>query len=71
VTGKVSTEERGTAMERTQEQVIQDQVVEKAKYAASFAAASGNVVKGAFLSTVNGATTTGEREGRRVLFGDN
>jgi hypothetical protein len=53
-------------MERTQEQVIQDQVAEKAKYVASFAAASGNVVKDAFLSTVSGAKTIGEKA---VVFG--
>ena len=53
-------------MERTQEQIIQDQVSEKAKYAASVAAASGNVAKDAFMNTVNGAKTTGEKA---VVFG--
>ncbi len=52
--------------ERTQQEIIQDQVAEKAKYAAAVAAASGNVVKQSFMATVTGAKTFGERA---VVFG--
>ena len=48
-------------MERTQEQIIQGQVAEKAKYAVSVAAASGNVAKDAFVSTLSGAKTIGDK----------
>jgi len=53
-------------MERTQEQVIQDQVAETAKYAASVAVASGKVVKASFMATITGAKTIGEKA---VVFG--
>jgi hypothetical protein len=45
---------------QTQEQ-IKEQMATKAKQAATVAAASGNMMKGAFLSTITGAKTTGER----------
>lgn len=51
---------------RTEQEIIQDQVSEKAKYAASVAAASGNVAKDAFMKTVSGAKTIGEKA---VVFG--
>ena len=51
---------------RTEQELLQEQVAEKAKYAASVAAASGNVAKDAFMGTVNGARTTGEKA---VVFG--
>ena len=51
---------------RTEQEIIQDQVAEKAKYAASVAAASGNVAKDAFMKTVSGAKTIGEKA---VVFG--
>src|SRR5947207_5774889 len=50
---------------KTQEE-IQEQVSAKAKYAATVAAASGNVAKDAFMSTVSGAKTVGEKA---VVFG--
>ena len=53
-------------MERTQEQIIQEQVAEKAKYATSVAAASGKVAKNAFMSTLSGAKSPGEKA---VVFG--
>ena len=53
-------------MERTKEQILQDQVAEKAKYAASVAAASGRVVKASFMATITGAKTIGEKA---VVFG--
>jgi hypothetical protein len=51
---------------KTQEEIIKEQVSEKAKYAASVAAASGNVAKDAFMATVRGATTVGDKA---VVFG--
>jgi hypothetical protein len=51
---------------KSQEQIIQDQVTEKARYAASVAAASGNVAKDAFVNTVSAARSTGEKA---VVFG--
>ncbi len=53
-------------MEQTQEQIIQDQIAQKAKYAASVAAASGTVAKDAFMNTVSAARSTGEKA---VVFG--
>ena len=50
----------------TQEKIIKEQVAAKAQYAASVAAASGNVAKDAFMATVNGATTVGDKA---VVFG--
>ena len=50
----------------TQEELIKEQVSAKAKCAASVAAASGTVAKEAFMGTVNGARTTGEKA---VVFG--
>src|SRR5690242_1449229 len=54
-----------TELQRTQEE-IEEQMAEKARYAASVAAASGNIAKNAFLSTVTGARTFGDRA---VVFG--
>ncbi len=51
---------------KTQEDLIKEQVTAKAQYAATVAAASGNVAKDAFMGTVNGARTTGEKA---VVFG--
>jgi hypothetical protein len=48
-------------METTQEQIIHDQVAERAKQAAAVASATGTVAKNAFLATLNGAKTTGDR----------
>ena len=53
-------------MERTQQDIIQDEVTEKAKHAATLAAASVNVAKNAFVSTVSSAKTVGEKA---VVFG--
>jgi hypothetical protein len=49
-----------------QEETLKEQVAAKAKRAATMAAATGNVAKGAFLSTMKGATTVGEKA---VVFG--
>jgi hypothetical protein len=51
---------------RTEQEIIQNQVSERAKYAASVAAASGNVAKDAFMKTVSEAKTIGEKA---VVFG--
>jgi len=55
-------------MERTQtqEQIIQDQVTERAIQAATIAAATGNVAKNAFMATITGAKTIGDKA---VVFG--
>lgn len=53
-------------MERTQEELIREQVAAKAQYAASVAAASGNVAKDAFMNAVKGATTVGDKA---IVFG--
>ena len=53
-------------MELSQEQIIQDQVAQKAKQAASVAAATGNVAKDAFLATLSAARTIGDKA---VVFG--
>ena len=50
----------------TQEELLKRQVAAKAKQAVSVAAVSGNVAKRAFLSTISGATTPGEKA---VVFG--
>jgi predicted phage tail protein len=52
--------------ERTHEQIIQDQVAEKAKQAAAVAAATGTVAKDAFLGVLTGAKTFGDKA---VVFG--
>lgn len=51
---------------RSQEDIIQEQVSAKAKQAASAAAATGNIVKVAFLSTISESRTVGEKA---VVFG--
>jgi hypothetical protein len=51
---------------QTQEELIKEQVTAKAQYAASVAAASGNVAKDAFINTIKGATTVGDKA---VVFG--
>ena len=53
-------------MERTQEQIIQDQVSEKARQAAAVAAATGNVAKSAFVAVFSEAKTVGEKA---LVFG--
>jgi hypothetical protein len=53
-------------MEQTQEQIIQAQVSEKAKQVAAVAAATGNIAKNAFMATLTGATTVGDKA---VVFG--
>src|SRR3982750_2253194 len=55
-----------TTQDPTQEDIIKEQVAAKAKQAASVAAASGNVVKGAFLATITESKTVGEKA---VVFG--
>jgi hypothetical protein len=52
-------------MEQTQEQ-IQEQVAQRAQKAAAVAAATGNVAKNAFMATLTGAKTIGEKA---VVFG--
>src|ERR1700687_2965242 len=53
-------------VESTQEQIIHDQVAENAKKAAVVVAATGNVAKNAFLATITGAKTIGDKA---VVFG--
>ena len=53
-------------MELTQEQIIQNQVAEKARHAATVASATGSLAKNAFLATITRATTVGDRA---VVFG--
>jgi hypothetical protein len=53
-------------MQATQEQIIHDQVAGKAKQAVAVASATGSVAKTAFLATLNGAKTTGDK---CVVFG--
>ncbi|HUB83978.1 MAG TPA: hypothetical protein VMB03_34520 [Bryobacteraceae bacterium] len=53
-------------MERSKQELIQEQVGEKAKHAATVVAATGTAAKDAFLATVLGAKTAGEKA---VVFG--
>ena len=53
-------------MDLTQEQIIQDQVAEKARHVATVASATGSLAKNAFLETITRATTVGEKA---VVFG--
>lgn len=53
-------------MEKTKQELIQDQVGEKAKHAATVVAATGTVAKDAFMATLMGAKSTGEKA---VVFG--
>jgi hypothetical protein len=53
-------------MDKTKQEIIQEQVGEKAKHAATVVAATGSVAKNAFMSTVVGAKSTGEKA---VVFG--
>ena len=55
-----------TTSNQAQEEILKEQVAAKAKQAASVAAASGNVVKGAFLATITESKTVGEKA---VVFG--
>jgi hypothetical protein len=48
------------------EEMLKEQVAARAKQAANMAAATGSVAKGAFLSTLKGANTLGEKA---VVFG--
>lgn len=48
-------------MQPTQQQIIQDQIAEKAKHAAMVASATGKVAGNAFLSAIKGAETAGEK----------
>lgn len=53
-------------MSLDQDNVIQDEIAAKARRAAARASAGGNVAKAAFLSTIQGARTPGEKA---VVFG--
>jgi hypothetical protein len=51
---------------KSQEELLKEQVAARAKQTANVAAATGNIAKTAFLSTIKGATTVGEKV---VVFG--